>query len=415
MGHEKGASIRVMDINNRPTWHIKPLCELANVERGRFSHRPRNDPRFYGGDTPFVQTGDVSGAKSGVINSYSQTLNEKGLAVSKVFPKGTLLVSIAANIGDAAFLGFDSACPDSVIAITTLRGLNSVYLRYYLSSRQSWIQYLAPSGTQKNINVDFLQNIEVEYPSICKQRKIADILTTWDEALEKLDALIEAQERRKKALIQQLLSGSKRLKCCSGSWRKVVMGELLARVFRPIEWTPDTQLSLVSLRRRCGGLFRRPDVLASDYKTQDLHELQADDFLISKRQVAHGAWGLVTPEFAGSHVSKEYAILVNTAPEKLHMPFFAWLCQTPRMIRLSRVASTGVHVEKLIFDPEVFLRESIRIPRDPEKQRQIVTILDTVDRQLTLLRAQRTALEQQKCGLMQRLLTGKLQVNTSLP
>ena len=140
------------------------------------------------------------------------------------------------------------------------------------------------------------------------------------------------------------------------------MGELLTRVFRPIEWTAEMQLSLVSLRRRCGGLFRRPDVLGSDYKTQDLHELESNDFLISKRQVVHGAWALVPPDFAGSLVSKEYAIFVNASPDKLHMPFFAWLAQTPRMIRLARVASTGVHIEKLIFDPEVFLRESIRIP-----------------------------------------------------
>jgi type I restriction enzyme S subunit len=393
-------------------WHISPLDELAKVERGRFSHRPRNDPAFYDGETPFIQTGDVSGAKLGVILSYSQSLNERGLKVSKVFPKGTLMVSIAANIGDAATLGFDSACPDSVIAITVGKNLSSDYLRYYLRSRQSWIKYLAPAGAQKNINVDFLQDIEVEYPPLPEQRKIADILSTWDETLTQLDSLIEAQERRKKALMQQLLTGKKRFPAFAKKpWKKVRMGEVLKRVFRPIDWSAEMSLSLISLRRRCGGLFRRPDVLGADYKTQDLHELHADDFLISKRQVAHGAWGLVTPEFAGSHVSKEYAILVNTAPEKLHMPFFAWLSQTPRMIRLSRVASTGVHIEKLIFDPVVFLRDSIRIPSDLEEQRQIATILDTADQQLTLLRTQRTALDQQKRGLMQRLLTGKLRVN----
>jgi len=83
------------------------------------------------------------------------------------------------------------------------------------------------------------------------------------------------------------------------------------------------------------------------------------------------------------------------------------------MIRLSRVASTGVHIEKLIFDPVVFLRDSIRIPSDLEEQRQIAAILDTADQQLTLLRTQRTVLDQQKRGLMQRLLTGKLRVKTT--
>ena len=98
------------------------------------------------------------------------------------------------------------------------------------------------------------------------------------------------------------------------------------------------------------------------------------------------------------------------ASDKLHMPFFAWLAQTPRMIRLARVASTGVHIEKLIFDPDVFLRESIRIPASLEEQQHIAAILDTADHELTLLRTQRNALDQQKCGLMQRLLTGKVRV-----
>ncbi len=276
------------------------------------------------------------------------------------------------------------------------------------------IDRLSPrTSGQTGIDMDALKSYPVPLPPLPEQRKIADILTTWDEALTQLDALIEAQERRKKALMQQLLTGKKRFPAFAKKpWKKVRMGEVLKHVFRPIDWSAEMSLSLVSLRRRCGGLFRRPDVLGADYKTQDLHELHADDFLISKRQVAHGAWGLVTPEFAGSHVSKEYAILVNAAPQKLHMPFFAWLCQIPRMIRLSRVASTGVHIEKLIFDPEVFLRDSIRIPSDLEEQRQIVAILDTAAQQLTLLRDQRTALDQQKRGLMQRLLTGKLRVNT---
>jgi type I restriction enzyme S subunit len=268
------------------------------------------------------------------------------------------------------------------------------------------------TGLQE-IPITNLRQVRLPVPPLLEQRKIADILSTWDEALTQLDALIEAQERRKKALMQQLLTGKKRFPAFAKKpWEKVRMGEVLKRVFRPIAWSAEMSLSLVSLRRRCGGLFRRPDVLGADYKTQDLHELHADDFLISKRQVAHGAWGLVTPDFAGSHVSKEYAILVNTAPEKLHMPFFAWLSQTPRMIRLSRVASTGVHIEKLIFDPDVFLRDSIRIPSDLEEQRQITAILDTADQQLTLLRTQRTALDQQKRGLMQRLLTGKLRVKS---
>lgn len=297
---------------------------------------------------------------------------------------------------------------------TRPEALDSRFLALLTQSTRGRAYFQSCSKQSTNlasINSSQLRQFPTALPPLPEQRKIADILTTWDEALTQLDALIEAHERRKTALMQQLLVGKKRFPAFAKTpWKKVRMSEVLARVFRPIDWSAEMSLSLVSLRRRCGGLFRRPDVQGADYKTQDLHELQADDFLVSKRQVAHGAWGLVTPEFTGSHVSKEYAIFINTAPDKLHMPFFAWLSQTPRMIRLARVASTGVHIEKLIFDPAVFLRESIRIPSDLEEQRQIATLLDTADQQLTLLRTQRSALDQQKRGLMQRLLTGKLRV-----
>ena len=73
-------------------WDFIPLEQLASVERGKFTARPRNDPRYYGGSIPFVQTGDVVAA-DGVIKNYSQTLNEAGLGVSKLFPKGSILVT----------------------------------------------------------------------------------------------------------------------------------------------------------------------------------------------------------------------------------------------------------------------------------------------------------------------------------
>ena len=84
-------------------WDIKKIKEVSKVLRGRFSHRPRNDPSLYDGEYPFIQTGDIARAKK-YISSYKQTLNEKGFAVSKSFPKGTLVMNIAANVGDIAVL-----------------------------------------------------------------------------------------------------------------------------------------------------------------------------------------------------------------------------------------------------------------------------------------------------------------------
>jgi len=82
--------------------------------RGKSKHRPRNDERLYGGDIPFIQTGDIRNA-SHIITQYSQTYSEVGLKQSKLWPRGTLCITIAANIAETSILGFDACFPDSVI------------------------------------------------------------------------------------------------------------------------------------------------------------------------------------------------------------------------------------------------------------------------------------------------------------
>src|SRR5690606_10229535 len=95
-------------------WTPKKIKYMTKILRGKFSHRPRNDPRFYGGNYPFIQTGDVANVRK-FVSTYSQTLNDDGLRVSKEFPAGTLVMTIAANIGDMAILNFKACFPDSIV------------------------------------------------------------------------------------------------------------------------------------------------------------------------------------------------------------------------------------------------------------------------------------------------------------
>jgi type I restriction enzyme S subunit len=100
-------------------WEVRRARQVSRILRGKFTHRPRNDPSLYDGPYPFIQTGAVARAKK-FITTHTQTLNEKGLAVSKMFPSGTLVMTIAANIGDVALLTFDAGFPDSVVGFVTL-------------------------------------------------------------------------------------------------------------------------------------------------------------------------------------------------------------------------------------------------------------------------------------------------------
>src|SRR5205807_9920753 len=103
-----------LDIN--PDWETVRLEDVCEIKRGRFSHRPRNAPEFYGGKYPFLQTGDVVRAKGRAV-THTQTLNERGLAVSRLFQPTIVLITIAANIGDTALLTYPACFTDSVVGL----------------------------------------------------------------------------------------------------------------------------------------------------------------------------------------------------------------------------------------------------------------------------------------------------------
>lgn len=269
------------------------------------------------------------------------------------------------------------------------------------------------SDSMKKIQKGAFLKLKAPTPPLSEQRKIADILTTWDEGLTQLDALIEAQERRKKALMQQLLTGRRRLKGFSKPWKRFRFSELLEAQDRYVEFDDDHTYSLVSIRRRSGGVFFREALQGGDIKTKVMKRVHTGDFLISRMQVVHGALGMVRPECDGMYASDSYDVLIAKNEKVLHMPFLDWMSRMRSFWHLAYISSHGVHIEKMTFKLSDFMHEKINLPDDLEEQRQITAILDTADQQLTLLRTQRTALDQQKRGLMQRLLTGKLRVKDS--
>ena len=146
-------------------WDVKRINQTSEILRGKFTHRPRNDPSLYGGDWPFIQTGDVAHARKG-IKGYRQTLNERGLAVSKMFPEGTLVMTIAANIGDVAVLDFAACFPDSIVGFVPRHGIERDYLFFVFSAIKPELLRDAPVNTQGNLNIERLSSSSPDtYPS----------------------------------------------------------------------------------------------------------------------------------------------------------------------------------------------------------------------------------------------------------
>ena len=177
-----------------------------------------------------------------------------------------------------------------------------------------------------------------------------------------------------------------------------------------MKWDDEHLYALISVRRRSEGLFRRGNLLGLEIKTKKMNLAEEGDFLISKMQIVHGASGLVTSEFDGMHVSDSYIILRARELNQFSIHFFNWLSKLRLMYHHALFSSYGVHIEKMTFNLADYLKHRIAIPSSIQEQRAIVGVLETVDRELDLLRAQLDALREQKRGLMQQLLTGKKRV-----
>ena len=166
-------------------WEVRRVKQISQILRGKFTHRPRNDPAFYDGLYPFIQTGEVARAVK-VITSFKQTLNDRGLAISKMFPRGTLVMTIAANIGDVAVLDFEACFPDSVVGFVPHNFVERDFLYYVFCAMKSELLCEAPVNTQGNLNVDRIGSREIGLPSFTEQREIVRFVEESTADLEQI-------------------------------------------------------------------------------------------------------------------------------------------------------------------------------------------------------------------------------------
>lgn len=162
----------------------KRLDELGFVGRGKSKHRPRNDPSLYGGEYPFIQTGEIK-ATNLYISRYSQTYNEKGLAQSKLWEPGTLCITIAANVAETAILKIRACFPDSIVGfIADPEKSDTHFVKYYLDTLKLQMQSISRGTTQDNLPVEKLLSFKLSVPSVSVQQEISSILSAYDDLIE---------------------------------------------------------------------------------------------------------------------------------------------------------------------------------------------------------------------------------------
>ena len=166
-------------VANPKGWQVKRLADLGSLDRGISKHRPRNDPSLLGGHHPLIQTGEVANC-DGYIRSYTRTYSDKGLLQSKLWPAGTLCITIAANIAKTGILLFPACFPDSVVGFTAPANATVEYVRFWLSFLQKTLEANAPESAQKNINLAILRDLQVPVPPIDLVRRFAAVVSATE-------------------------------------------------------------------------------------------------------------------------------------------------------------------------------------------------------------------------------------------
>ncbi len=281
-----------------------------------------------------------------------------------------------------------------------------------------------------SLNSSQLKRFPLLVPPPAEQHRIAEILSTWDQSLARTQRLLLNSRAQWNALLGITLHlpssnpdstsatdsggfpasvqpGIPTLTSVPAGWRRIQLRDHLKEVRRSATLGNGESYTLVTVKRSRGGVALREILTSAEIKTPSQFYVRAGDFLISKRQIVHGACGIVPPELDGAVVSNEYTVLNSDG--QIDLRFLRYLSESRYFQQTCFHSSIGVHVEKMIFKTERWLKWPFNIPPLPVQQ-HIVEVLDTARRELDLIAAQIEKLKQEKAALMAELLTGKRRV-----
>lgn len=240
-------------------WEKKTLDELGTVGRGRSKHRPRNNPKLFGGKYPFIQTADVKNANFYIIN-FSSTYNEEGLAQSKLWPAGTLCITIAANIADTGILAIPACFPDSIMGFVANEEIaDTRFVKYCFDVLQKECKQISQGTAQDNLSWEKLSTIKFLVPPLQTQKRIASILSAYDDLIEnnqkQIKLLEEAAQRLYKEWFVDLrFPGHESVKIVDGvpeGWNKVRLDAVTSVLKRGISPKYDENGEFTVINQKC--------------------------------------------------------------------------------------------------------------------------------------------------------------------
>lgn len=376
-------------------WHRSTLGEIARITSGGTPNR--SEPSYWGGSVPWVTTGEI---QFNTITDTVEKITAAGLKNSsaKLFPPGTLLMAMygqGKTRGQVAKLAIEASTNQNSAAILLNDGHDPDFYFQFLSWKYEEIRDFGHSGGVSHLNAGLLTLIAVPVAPINEQRQVAQILGAWDDAILKMESLLDNRCAQWQAVLAITLHlppanpdaggagdnggypasvqpGIPNLPATPAGWQRIPLGRHLTETRRPVRLNPSDTYRLVTVKRSRGGVELRETLTGREIKTPTQFYVRIGDFLISKRQIVHGACGIVPAELDGAVVSNEYAVLNSDG--QIDLRFLRYLSESRYFQQTCFHSSIGVHVEKMIFKTERWLKWPFNIPPLPVQQR-IVEVL----------------------------------------
>ncbi|WP_323957857.1 restriction endonuclease subunit S [Aeromonas caviae] len=410
-------------------WSVESLSQVAQITRGKFSARPRNDPKFFGGDIPFIQTGDITRSNGYDVN-FSQTINELGLSVSRLFPAGSLFFTIAANIGDVAIAKYPAACPDSLVVIKENGHINKQWLYHILSSKKEIFESIATSNAQLNINLEKLNPYVLGVPALEEQTAIANVLSDTDALIAGLEQLIAKKQAIKTATMQQLLTGRTRLppfsKRSDGTpkgYKQSELGQI------PEDWETSllggladkimVGIASAATHAYCKSgipMLRNQNIKPNRLDSNDLlfinkeyevafknKRLKAGD-LLTARTGYPGTTCIIPDDFENA---QSFTTLITRPTNKVNSKFLAIFMNSEIGVDFFDKNQIGGGQKNINAST---LRTFIVAAPKLEEQTAIATIISDMDMEIVALEEKLAKTRDLKQGMMQQLLTGRIRL-----
>ena len=383
-------------------WGLPQIKDIASISSG--STPNRNNSEYWNGNIAWVTTGELS---SGHVNHTSELITVKAAKETKmrIYPQGTLLMAMygqGKTRGTVAILEIDAAVNQACTAITVKDG-KSKFLFYQLKNSYQDIRKLSNTGNQENLNADIIKTYQVPWAPDEEQERISTILTTQDKVIKLKEKRLAEKQRQKKYLMQQLLTGKKRLPGFNGAWKTDCLGKLFFE-------RKETNCENIEMLAITGtqGIIPRKELDLKDNSSEDKSKylrVCVGDIGYNTMRMWQGVSAYSNYE---GIVSPAYTILKPSS--SINAKYFAYLFKMSEIVFLFYRFSQGLVDDTRNLKYESFKKIKVCYPPDMKEQTAIAEVLSAADREIELFQQDIEQEKQKKKALMQLLLTGIVRV-----